>query len=360
MKNKYAYLLRTISELVCSSQFYLSGRYVGGDSPFCITSPPNTFPELENKAINILTSDETISELIVKYNFNVSTREAIDEMYAHLSHGNDIVAQNIIRIISNDIWDNRTTFDEIIKYNNICKNLARIKISRENITTLTQYIFEDAFLEEKSSYIKYSDSILNLILDIIKRNKDACRYLRNIPDGFSQIQSFHEKYPIPMSKGKSLHLFKKVPRDRIERYLAPEDKEKIWVFSSKRLSEFEHLLIDTDYEDTIRENLSNEVYSELDDVLDMDSYIDYYKDEYKFWVEATVKEDYGAILLVSYKNPLVVIKNPINERTDEMKDSIKINKDSWRPAGLYTSNSMHQVNGIYEYIYSKIKPKRIY
>ena len=103
LKNKYAYLLRTISELVCSSQFYLSGRYVGGDSPFCITSPPNTFPELENKAINILTSDETISELIVKYNFNVSTREAIDEMYAHLSHGNDIVAQNIIRIISNDI-----------------------------------------------------------------------------------------------------------------------------------------------------------------------------------------------------------------------------------------------------------------
>jgi len=96
-EKRYAYLLRTISELICSSQFNISGRYIGEDSPFCNISPPNTFPEFEIEMIEELTSDKVIEELLVKTDFNMSTKEALDEMYAHLSHENEAVAENIAK-----------------------------------------------------------------------------------------------------------------------------------------------------------------------------------------------------------------------------------------------------------------------
>mmetsp|Transcript_8501 Transcript_8501/g.7520 ORF Transcript_8501/g.7520 Transcript_8501/m.7520 type:complete len:285 (+) Transcript_8501:357-1211(+) len=281
-------------------------------------------------------------------------------MYSHLCHGNDIVTSDILKVIVTEICNQDATFDMVDKHINLTKSIFRTSISEDDIKYFLRQVFEKTFIDEYTVCIKYSDSILNLILEIIKRSKNACMYMRDLPEALDHIKKFHDKNIIPISKGKNGALFRAFSRDRVDRYLSDSDKDFIEEYSKMRLKEFEELLVDIDYEEYIKENNEDDDNEEsvLVEMLQKNEQVDYYKEEYGFWVETTIIEDYGAVLLVNYKNPMIVVENPIKERVEERKTSVKINKDSCRPFGQHSNNAQLTVFGIYNHLHTKLKPKK--
>lgn len=359
-EKRHAYLWRTIALLVSNSRFNISGRYVGEDSPFCSLRSPLNFPEFENEVYNLLTTEEMMRENLLEANYNTTTKEALERMYAHLCHENDFVAEQLIKIIMTDIANERTIFDEIIKYTPLMKNIARVKISRSNAEYIIESLFETSFTEESSNSLKYADSLLNMILEVIRRNSDACRYLRDVAGSYKDIEKYHEKNIVPMTRG-SKKLFRLETSDKFKKCLTQTEYDEIESYSNNRLEAFKTLLVELDYEDVIDRTLQEDIDKDLiglSSSLVKDQRVDYYKEDYKFWVECYVQEDYGAVLLVNYRNPHVVIENPAKERMDDIKPNVKINKDTCRPAGLYTANELRHVDSIYEYLYMRIKNSR--
>jgi len=181
-----------------------------------------------------------------------------------------------------------------------------------------------SFISEYSVSIKYSDSLLNLILSIIKSNADACRLMRSIEDGLEHIEKFCQKNPIPKAYSSRQELFRRISNDAVEKKLSEDDKNLLTSYAEHRLQVFKDLLIDIDYEEhiknfaTIDENTLSEMQSKSGSRIIMHEkgdQIDYHKEEYKFWIEATVVEDYGPIILVNYKIPQIIVKvTKCNER----------------------------------------------
>lgn len=294
--------------------------------------------------------------MVIKGVPNVSTREAIDDMYAHLSWENDDVSNNVAHILVAEVCNPESCFSEVIKQTRLAINLAKLKdrISETRMIYIIQNIFEKSFIEEYPKYIKYADSLLNMTLELIKRNYDACKYMRELPDIFEDIKKFHSKHEIPLSKGKSQSLFKNITKDKVEKYLTSQDEETIKNYSQHRMQLFEDLLVDIDFQDTIEGFVrrEEEITNKADMILEKGDLVDYYKEEFKFWIEANIIEDYGPILQVGYKVPPVIVSYA---RSEERKTCVKINKDSVRPERIYTSDILCTVNGIYEYLYMKSK-----
>lgn len=282
-------------------------------------------------------------------------------MYAHFCHNNDFFTEQILRIITADIEGSLTTFGEIIKYTPLLRNIARVEISKDNAIFLVESLFETSFVTAQKEYIKIADSLLNATLEVISRNADACRYMRDLPDSLKVIEKFHEKNIVPASRGGKA-LFKDIQRDKLDKHLSNVEQEIIEGYSTQRLDLYTQLLVEIDYEELINQTLHDDRKEELStwNILEKGEMVDYYKEDYKFWVEATVQEDYGAVLLVDYTNPSVVVNNPLRERIDEHRKSVKINKDTCKPSGLHTNNPMDKVNSIYQYLHMKVSSKSRY
>jgi hypothetical protein len=353
---RFAYLLRFLSCIICSCKFTLSGTAVGEDSPFCNTSPANIFPDIENDALNLLTSEKVISDLIITGTPTISTREALDDMYAHLCWENDDVSNNVVQIVVADVVNVDSCFTEVIKQTRLIANIAKLKdrLSETRMKYIIKHIFVKAYIEDYHKFIKYADSLLNMTLELIKRNYDACKYMRELPDIYEHIEKFHRKHPIPLAKSKSQVLFKNISKDRVEKYLTTQDQELIKNYTEYRMQQFEKFLVDIDFQDSIEELITREeeTVKKVDLLYEKGDIVDYYKEEFKFWIEANIIEDYGPIMQVGYKVPSVIVNFA---RTEERKTCVKINKDSIRPEGIYTSEMLCNVNGIYEYLYMKSK-----
>ena len=179
--------------------------------------------------------------------------------------------------------------------------------------------------------------------------------MREIENSFSHIQKFLEKNPIPKASGSSQILFRGISGDfKIDKYIFEDDKKLLESFSQYRLQFFKELLVDIDWEDHIQAYVKqDEIYYDKDKIYSKGDIVDYYKDEYKYWIQANVLEDYGPIMQVSYKTPSI-IKNLV---TAEDKSFVKINKDSTRGYGVYTHEMYHQSNSLYEFLYSIILEK---
>jgi hypothetical protein len=76
-EKRYAYLFRTISMLLCSCKFKLSGRYIAEDSMFLNTTTPNTLSPSEERSVDIICSERVITDWLILNSPNVSTREDI-------------------------------------------------------------------------------------------------------------------------------------------------------------------------------------------------------------------------------------------------------------------------------------------
>ena len=81
---RYAFLFRTISMLVCSCKFKLSGRFIADDSMFLNTTTPNILSPSEERAVDTLVTERVMTDWLIRASPNVSTREEICRMYAHL------------------------------------------------------------------------------------------------------------------------------------------------------------------------------------------------------------------------------------------------------------------------------------
>lgn len=147
-------------------------------------------------------------------------------------------------------------------------------------------------------------------------------------------------------------MFKKVSNESIDKQLSDDDKTLLTSYGEYRLQLFKELLVDIDYEEHITDFLNSEgsVPFNRDVIYKKGDCVDYYKDEYKFWIEATIIEDYGPVIQVGYKIPSIIVRT---QKCVETKHNVKINKDCVRPEGMYTNNLVYQVNGMYEFLYSK-------
>lgn len=192
-----------------------------------------------------------------------------------------------------------------------------------------------------------------MILMIVRINYDACSYMRDLDNPMKHIQKFYDKNPIPRSYSSSQVLFKGISgNEKIERYLTDDDKKTLNSYAEYRIQLFQDLLEDEDWERRIKDFLKREQPNfDKDFIYAKGDRLDYYKEDYKYWIEAQVIEDFGPIVQVSYKVPASIV---FIERCDERKSSVKINKDSVRNAGIYTGDMYHQINGLYEFIYNKI------
>ena len=65
-EKRFSYLLRTISLLVTSCKFHLSGAYIAEDSKFLTNPEPFTIPKIEERVIEELCSEDMINELLVR------------------------------------------------------------------------------------------------------------------------------------------------------------------------------------------------------------------------------------------------------------------------------------------------------
>ena len=352
---RFGFLLRALSSLICSCRFKLSGRYIADDSLFLNTPNPNDLPEKEDRTIQLLCSDTIINQILILSSPNISTREAISNMYAHLCWENEEASNNILQIIVAELCNQECTFIDVIKQTPLVVNIAKINdsLSPSRMTYLIQNLYEKTFVDEYRTYIKYSDSILNLVLLIIRRNYDACKYMREIEDVMGHIEKFNSKNPIPRSYSRSQSLFRKISNDRVDKKLSEDDKNLLRSYAEHRLQLFHDLLVDIDFADHIETYIKKEgeTFVENDVIYQKDDSVDYYKDEFKYWIEAKIIEDYGAVLQVSYKTPRLVIEN--SRGVEERKNCVKINKDSVRPEGVYTDEMLTQINCMYEYLYQK-------
>ena len=354
---RFAYLLRTVSSLVCSWRFKYLDSYIGQDSMFLNTPNPNVVPDSEEKVIEEISSDDMIKEFIIRSSLNISTKEDINCMYSHLSWENDDVTTRLLKLLISDIWNSESTFITVIKHTDLMINISRIKdkFSTARMEYLIKNLYEQTFIKAYPTYVKYSDSLLNMIMMIIRRNYDACKYMRELEDPYSHIQKFIEKNPFPKATGSNQVLFRGINgNERIDRYFYDEDRKVLSDFWEYRLQVFKELLIDIDWEDHIQRFIQNdEVFYDKDKIYSKGDIVDYYKEEYSYWIQANVLEDYGPIMQVSYKIPSVIAN--INQA--EEKPFVKINKDSIRSFGIYTQDMHHRINGLYSFLYSVILEK---
>ena len=116
LEKRFAYVWRTISLLLTSCKFSVSGREIGEDSPFLNLDRPFLLPESEVHVYNELATEDMIKENIIDGSYNTTTNEALERMYAHLCHNNDFVATELLNVILNDIKHPQTRFDEVIKH----------------------------------------------------------------------------------------------------------------------------------------------------------------------------------------------------------------------------------------------------
>lgn len=141
--------------------------------------------------------------------------------------------------------------------------------------------------------------------------------MRTLDDPLYHIEKFNEKNPIPRAYSKTQSLFRKVTNDRVDKQLSEDDKNLLRSYAEHRLQQFKDLLVDIDYEEEITKCIRLEEDARFDPELiyNRNECVDYYKEEFKFWIEAQVMEDYGPILQVSYKvPPLIVSVNRTEDR----------------------------------------------
>ena len=353
-EKRFLYLLRTISVLVWSCRFSLSGRFIGEDSLFLNVGEPNDIVDTEETVIQDIVSDETMNDLIIRNNMQISTREAISDMYWHLWWENEDVSDTLLRIIIAEIWSSECTFATVIKHTPLVVNISKISdsLSPKRMSYLIENLYETTFVDNYKEFIKYSDSILNLILQIIRRNYDACKYMRELDSPLRYIEKFNDSNPIPRATGSRQVLFRNLQGERVDKQFSESDKNMLREYSEYRLSQFNELLVGIDWEETIKAIISKEgeEYQDPEMVFYKEQPIDYYKEEFKNWIVAEVIVDYGPILQVSYKVP-ETISNV--ERTAGPKSNVKINKDSVRSAGVYTNDICHAINGLFLFLYDK-------
>jgi hypothetical protein len=102
-EKRFAYLLRAISNLVCSCRFKISGRYIAEDSLFLNSAEPNELRSVEDRIIEEITSEEVINDLVIRSNLAVGTKEAINDMYAHLCWENEEISNRLLKILIADL-----------------------------------------------------------------------------------------------------------------------------------------------------------------------------------------------------------------------------------------------------------------
>ena len=98
-EKRFSYLLRAISTLVCSCRFKFSSRYIAENSCFLNTPEPNDLPDTETRVIELIASDTIINDLVIRSNMNVSTRTAINQMYAHLCWENEEISTALLQLL---------------------------------------------------------------------------------------------------------------------------------------------------------------------------------------------------------------------------------------------------------------------
>lgn len=141
---RFAYLLRTVSLLICSCKFKLSGAFIAEDSCFLNNPEPFVIPESEERVINELCSEDIMNDLLVRSSFNVSTKEDINTMYAHLCWENDDVSDRLLKLLVSDICGTESTFITIIRHTPLTVNIAKIndRLSATRMVYLIQNLFE--------------------------------------------------------------------------------------------------------------------------------------------------------------------------------------------------------------------------
>ena len=154
--------------------------------------------------------------------------------------------------------------------------------------------------------------------------------------------------PIPQAASSSQVLFRGINgNERVERYFTEEDKKVLNNYWDYRLQVFKELLIDIDWEEHLQAHVQkDELFHNTDKIYYKGDVVDYYKEEFSYWIQANVSEDYGPIMQVSYKIPPVI--SSINQA--EEKNWVKINKDSVREFGVYSQDMYHRINGKPQYI----------
>lgn len=174
-EKRYAFLFRTISQLVCSCKFKLSGRYIADDSMFLNTTNPNILSPNEERAVDTIVSERVMTDWMIRNSPSVSTKEELCQMYAHLSWENEGVSNDLLRVIIAEVCNQDCAFTEIIKQTPLLIKIAKINdsLSPTRSSYLMSNLFEKSFVDQYTTSIKYSDSLLNLVLDIIRRNGDA-------------------------------------------------------------------------------------------------------------------------------------------------------------------------------------------
>ena len=255
-EKRFAYLLRTISLLVWSCKFKLSGSYIAEDSKFLIIPEPFTVSDSEERVINEICSEDMMNDLIIRSNLNISTKEDINNMYAHLCWENDDVSDRLLKLLISDIWNAESAFITIIRHTPLVVNIAKIndRLSATRMVYLIQNLFEKCFINDYKTYIKDSDSLLNMVLMIIRINYDAWSYMRDLEDPMEHIQKFYNKNPIPRSYGSSQVLFRGISgNEKVERFLLDEDKKTLTNYADYRLQVFKDLLEDDDWENRIKD-----------------------------------------------------------------------------------------------------------
>jgi hypothetical protein len=180
--------------------------------------------------------------------------------------------------------------------------------------------------------------------------------MRELDDPISHIEAFNNSNPIPRANGSRQVLFRGLSGEKVDRQLSENDKTMLREYGEYRLSQFKDFLVDIDFEEHIRSYVrrEGELKSDPDIVFQKGQTIDYYKDEYKYWIVAEVIEDYGPILQVNYKIPEIVVSQ---DRLPDKKSNVKINKDSVKSYGVYTNDICTQINGLYQYLYEKAVDK---
>jgi len=333
---RYGYLVRTLSALVCSCKFRTTDGVIGLDSKFLNSPNPSDVPDVEERVIDDLSSVATMKSLLMMREFNVGTRESLNAMYSHLCWENEAVSNRLLKLLVAELCSDHCGFVTVIRHTPLVVTLSKIsdRLAQARMIYLMQNLFEKTFASEHSTYIKYSDSLLNLVRKVASRNYYACKYLREADGAFDVVKKFHDKNPIPKATGSSQVLFRGLNYDRFDRLLSEDDKKLLWDYSEQRLLAFQNLLVDVDWEDHIEVTIKQEQDDDCQAIVfAAGDRVDYFKEEYKSWIEAEVIEDYGPIMQVSYRVPQYIV---LYDRVDERKNSVKINKDSVRTAGVYT------------------------
>mmetsp|Transcript_37553 Transcript_37553/g.43155 ORF Transcript_37553/g.43155 Transcript_37553/m.43155 type:complete len:97 (-) Transcript_37553:182-472(-) len=96
-------------------------------------------------------------------------------MYAHLCWENDDVNLRILTILIDELCNDNTTFVTVIKFTPMMEKFSQMRdrLSESRMEYLLSNLFERTFVKEYKIYIKYSDSLLNMILALVNSNYDA-------------------------------------------------------------------------------------------------------------------------------------------------------------------------------------------